>query len=107
MNAQGTSADQDNRFSDKEKKLLKQMKFEDVVMTTKVDLSKVKLDVIKPWITKRVAALLGMEDDVIVEFIFNQLEDEKVKKGGTSVCPTARLPKFRKHRAGIIPTLFL
>ena len=75
---QGTSADQVNRFSDKEKKLLKQMKFEEVVMTTKVDLAKVKLDVIKPWITKRVAALLGMEDDVIVEFIFNQLEDEKV-----------------------------
>jgi len=27
----GTSADQDNRFSDKEKKLLKQMKFEDAL----------------------------------------------------------------------------
>merc|ERR1712055_730852 len=38
---------QDNRFSDKEKKLLKVMKFEE---------------------------LLGMEDDVVVEFIFNQLE---------------------------------
>lgn len=55
------------------------MKFEDVVLSTKVDLSRVKLDVIKPWITKRVAAMLGMEDDVIVEFIFNQLEDEKVR----------------------------
>ena len=28
---QGTNADQDNRFSDKEKKLLKQMKFEEVL----------------------------------------------------------------------------
>ena len=28
---QGTNADQDNRFSDKEKKLLKQMKFEDIL----------------------------------------------------------------------------
>lgn len=27
LNLQGTSADQDTRFSDKEKKLLKQMKF--------------------------------------------------------------------------------
>ena len=52
------------------------MKFEEV-LSSKVDLSKVKLDVLKPWITKRVAECLGIEDDVVVEFIFNQLEDEK------------------------------
>ena len=73
FNVQGTSADQDNRFSDKEKKLLKQMKFEDVLLT-KIDMKKVKLDVLKPWLTERVAQILGMEDDVLVEFIFNQLE---------------------------------
>lgn len=28
---QGTSADQDSRFADKKKKLIKQMKFEDVI----------------------------------------------------------------------------
>ena len=33
-----------------------------------------KLDVLKPWIGKRVAEFIGMEDDVVVEFIFNQLE---------------------------------
>ncbi len=73
---QGTSSDQDNRFSDKEKKLLKQMKFEEV-LATKIDMRRVKLDVLKPWIAKRVAEILGIEDDVVVEFIFNQLEDEK------------------------------
>jgi len=36
----GTSAEQDNRFSDKEKKLLKQMKFADN-LTTKVEMNKV------------------------------------------------------------------
>ena len=41
-----------------------------------------KLDVLKPWIGKRVAEFIGMEDDVVVEFIFNQLE-AKVK--GNSV----------------------
>ena len=41
-------------------------------------MGKVKLDVIKPWITQRITDLLGMEDDVIVEFVFNQLEAEKV-----------------------------
>ena len=73
--SQGTSSDQDNRFSDKEKKLLKTMKFEDNLVK-KVDMSKVKMDVLKPWITKRIYEMLKMEDDVVVEFIFNQLEEK-------------------------------
>ena len=79
---QGTTTDQDARFSDKEKKLLKTMKFEDN-LGVKVDMSKVKVDVLKPWITKRVYEMLKMEDDVVVEFIFNQLEDEKVSNVST------------------------
>ena len=73
MYVQGTSATQDSRFSDKEKKLMKVMKFEEA-LSTKVDMTKVKLDVLKPWIADRVNDLLGMEDDVVTEFIFNQLE---------------------------------
>ena len=41
-------------------------------------MSKVNLDVMKPWITKRLGELLGIEDDVVIEFVFNQLE-EKVR----------------------------
>uniref|UniRef100_A0A674HDQ6 PWI domain-containing protein n=1 Tax=Taeniopygia guttata TaxID=59729 RepID=A0A674HDQ6_TAEGU len=64
---------QDNRFSNKQKKLLKQLKFAEC-LEKKVDMSKVNLEVIKPWITKRVTEILGFEDDVVIEFIFNQLE---------------------------------
>ena len=40
-------------------------------------MTRVKLDVLKPWIGQRVANFLnGLEDDVIVEFVFNQLEDK-------------------------------
>ncbi|CAG0902120.1 unnamed protein product, partial [Darwinula stevensoni] len=43
-----------------------------------VNMSKVKLDVIKPWIAHRITELLGgVEDDVVVEFVFNQLEADK------------------------------
>ena len=56
---------------------MKTMKFEDN-LSKKIDMSKVKIDVLKPWITKRVYEMLKMVDDVVVEFIFNQLEDEKV-----------------------------
>lgn len=45
---------------------------------SQVDMSKVKLDVIKPWITTKITQILGMEDDVVVEFVYNQLE-EKVR----------------------------
>ncbi len=40
-----------------------------------IDMSKVNLDTMKPWITSRITDLLGFEDDVVIEFIFNQLED--------------------------------
>ena len=40
-------------------------------------MTRVKLDVLKPWINQRVASYLnGLEDDVVVEFVFNQLEDK-------------------------------
>ncbi|PIK52296.1 putative serine/arginine repetitive matrix protein 1-like isoform X4, partial [Apostichopus japonicus] len=68
-------ADQDNRFANKQKKLLKTLKFAPV-LEKKVFMSKVNLDILKPWITKRITELLGMEDDVLIEFIFNQLEEE-------------------------------
>lgn len=37
-------------------------------------MSKAILEVIKPCITKQVMKILGFEDDVVIEFIFNQLE---------------------------------
>ncbi|RWS03923.1 serine/arginine repetitive matrix protein 1-like isoform X2 [Dinothrombium tinctorium] len=73
----GTSAEQDNRFADKQKKLLKQLKFAEN-LTQKIDMTKVNLDVIKPWITRRIYKILGMEDDVVEAFVFNQLEEQKV-----------------------------
>ncbi len=48
-----------------------------------------KLDVLKPWIGKRVAEFIGMEDDVVVEFIFNQLE-AKVKENCVILHPILR-----------------
>ncbi|CAF1095823.1 unnamed protein product [Adineta ricciae] len=71
----GTSAEQDSRFANKQKKLLKQMKFPDNI-DVKIDSSKINLDVIKPWIAKRLHELLGIEDDVVIEYVFNQLEDK-------------------------------
>lgn len=88
----GTTTEQDNRFSDKDKKLLKSMKFSPSLGTQvndsqlflfiqilishffKVDMTKIKLDVIKPWIQDKLTDMLKMDDDVIVNFVYNQLE---------------------------------
>ncbi|KRY31062.1 Serine/arginine repetitive matrix protein 1 [Trichinella spiralis] len=71
----GTNSEQDLRFSNKQKKLLKTLKFEDS-LNTKVDMKRIDLDVMRLWITKRVSEILGMEDDVVVEFVLNRLEEE-------------------------------
>eukprot|EP00058_Branchiostoma_floridae_P005303 XP_002590791.1 hypothetical protein BRAFLDRAFT_218692 [Branchiostoma floridae] len=72
----GTSAEQDNRFANKQKKLLKQMKFADG-LDKKVDMTKVNIETIKPWIKQKINDMLGFEDDVVIDYVFNLLEEEK------------------------------
>ncbi|RDB27903.1 hypothetical protein Hypma_002184 [Hypsizygus marmoreus] len=72
----GTSADQDRRFSDKELKLLKSMKFPPE-FDKKVDMRKVNLNVIRPWIAKKIVELVGFEDEVVVEYAMGLLEDQQ------------------------------
>jgi serine/arginine repetitive matrix protein 1 len=52
------------------------MKFGDC-LNKRVDMSKVKLDVLRPWISQKITDILHIEDDVVVEFVYNQLEEEK------------------------------
>jgi serine/arginine repetitive matrix protein 1 len=39
-------------------------------------MSKVKLLVLKPWIAKQITEILGFEDDVLIEYVYGQLETE-------------------------------
>ncbi|XP_073271996.1 uncharacterized protein [Primulina huaijiensis] len=73
----GTSTDQDTRFSNKKAKLLKSKKFASELETL-VDMTKVKMDVMRPWIAKRVTELIGFEDEVLINFIYGLLEGKEV-----------------------------
>lgn len=73
----GTSADQDTRFSNKEAKLLKSQKFP-AELDQLVDMSKVKMDVIRPWIANRTTEFLGFEDEVLINFIYGLLDGKEV-----------------------------
>lgn len=44
--------------------------------SSQLDISKVNLQVIKQWITNRVVELLGLEDDVLIDYVFSMLEEE-------------------------------
>lgn len=37
-------------------------------------MTKVKMDVMKPWIAKRVTELLGFEDEVLINFVYGLLD---------------------------------
>ncbi|XP_072959217.1 uncharacterized protein [Typha angustifolia] len=73
----GTSADQDTRFSNKQAKLLKSQKFAPE-LDHLVDMSKVKMDVIRPWIATRATELLGFEDEVLINFVYGLLDGKEV-----------------------------
>ncbi|KAG0291225.1 hypothetical protein BGZ98_003096 [Dissophora globulifera] len=71
----GTSADQDARFSDKQKKLLRSMHFPSE-FNQKIDMKKVNLKVIKGWMAQRISQYLGIEDEVVVEYASGMLEED-------------------------------
>jgi len=74
----GTSVDQDARWGDKEKKLMSQMTFPPEYKL-EVDLKKVTLSVMKPWISQRVIELMGFEDEVVIDLVYNMLENNTTK----------------------------
>ncbi|DBA02903.1 TPA: LOW QUALITY PROTEIN: hypothetical protein N0F65_005930 [Lagenidium giganteum] len=60
------------RYYNQNKKLLAKFTFPEC-FNEKVDLSKVKREVIDQWITERITALLGFEDDIVVSTAINLL----------------------------------
>lgn len=47
-------------------------------------MEKVNLDVIKPWIQKRITELLGgIEDEVLIAYVFELLESSRVSSNVT------------------------
>ena len=43
-----------------------------------IDMEKVSVDTVKPWISQRINEILGFEDEVVIDFVFNMLDKERV-----------------------------
>ena len=71
----------------KEKQLLKTMKFPKEY-EAKVNLKLIKWEAVKPWIAQRTTELLGMEDEVLISYIFEQLEGKEVRPLPPSPSPS-------------------
>eukprot|EP00904_Undaria_pinnatifida_P010368 jgi/Undpi1/6461/HiC_scaffold_20.g08940.m1 len=67
--------EQDSRWGDAEKKLLRRTKFSKV-LEQKVNMKKVNMDVMQRWIAQRITSLLGFEDDIVVGTCVNYLAEE-------------------------------
>ena len=64
-------------FCSKDAKLLKTLKFPKEY-DLKVDLNKVNWEVMKGWVAKRITELLGLEDEVVIGYVLEQLENKAV-----------------------------
>ncbi|KAI9500616.1 PWI domain-containing protein [Coemansia spiralis] len=72
----GANIEQDIRFGDASKKLLQQMNFSSALKKP-VDMTKVNMEAIKPWLARKISELLGLEDEVLYEYVVNMLEESQ------------------------------
>ena len=71
----GTSVSQDARYFNKEKKEMAAMEFSENFKYD-VDLSKVKMEVIHQWISDKLTAMMGFEDEILIGTAINLMETD-------------------------------
>mmetsp|Transcript_7376 Transcript_7376/g.19888 ORF Transcript_7376/g.19888 Transcript_7376/m.19888 type:complete len:212 (-) Transcript_7376:57-692(-) len=84
----GTNTDQVKHVN-AEQKIIKDLNKKGVFpahYAKKVNMKKVSMDVMKPWIAKRITDMMGFEDEVVVEFCIVQL-DTVLEAGGHGLDP--------------------
>jgi len=76
MGFRGAALDQAPGYKDADQKMIKSMNKEGRFpkhFSQKVNIKKVSMDVMRPWISKRVTELLGIEDEMVVEYAISLL----------------------------------
>jgi len=66
--------------TDVDKRLLRTTKFP-AELNVKVDMTKVNLPVIKKWVSDEIERILGADDDVVTDTIFNLIEGPRYVSG--------------------------
>lgn len=101
----GTSTDQVAFFKDTDKKLVEQMEKKKQFpshFAESVHMKKVSMDVLAPWIRKRITELMGIEDDIVIEYCISHLTEELPP--GKKLCPKTlqmNLTGFMERKAKV------
>ncbi|KNE59520.1 hypothetical protein AMAG_18193 [Allomyces macrogynus ATCC 38327] len=75
MSFRGTSVGQNTKFSNKEQKLLKSIKFP-AVYAQPINVQAINMDAMRDWAAKRIFELLGVDDDIVTEMVFEYLAED-------------------------------
>ncbi|WBW74561.1 splicing coactivator Srm160 [Schizosaccharomyces osmophilus] len=70
----GVGAEQETLYTSADKKLMRNTRFPPS-FGTKVDMKKINIEVLKPWIANRLIELIGFEDEVVIDFVYSMLEE--------------------------------
>lgn len=86
-----------------DQKILKATKFPPE-FDKRVDTSKVNIDLMKKWIAGKITAILGYDDDVVVETCYNLLEENRfvrflIRSAFYLLLTSSCSPKLRKFRS--------
>ena len=85
MAVRGSASIDTGRFVNKDKEFKKKLIFP-AILNEKINMKKVVFQSIKPWIKQEIDSLLGFDDDVVVNLIYNLLDNPK----GTTSYPDGK-----------------
>ena len=78
INFPGSTLQQDGRYGNKDKKLMESIKFP-ASFSKKIDMRRVNLESIRPWISQTTTSMLGgIEDEILNSLIMNLLQQSTV-----------------------------
>eukprot|EP00397_Hematodinium_sp_SG-2012_P059614 GEMP01076638.1.p1 GENE.GEMP01076638.1~~GEMP01076638.1.p1 ORF type:complete len:215 (+),score=46.00 GEMP01076638.1:70-645(+) len=92
-------------FKDADKKMVEQMEKKKQFpahFSESVNMKKVSMDVLTPWIRRRIVELMAIEDDIVIEYCISQLTEEQ--EAGCKLCPKKlqmNLTGFMERKAKI------
>lgn len=94
----GTTHDQTPYFADKQRKEIEETEWP-AHFETPVDMDRVHLKVIRPWIAQKIHDLLGYEDDIVTLYCV-QLLEKSAEGDDESICPKKMATSLQGFLAG-------
>jgi len=92
----GSASTDTGRFADKTRKMMNKIKFPPEI-ETKIDMSKIELATFRVWISTKIEALLGTEDDILVGLIENLLDKDRCRYPDAKYIYVTLVPFLNRH----------